>query len=378
MNTDGHNRFSLDWDLTRWQQPIVFNLELMKLVTHHKREHDFVKMLHTYDFERYSKIIIRKDYEDDDYPTEIFNNSKTEAGGLVFSGGEYVPLNIEIEKLAADTSIYSQMSRYYNSNVTDKQRFKTLLNTNHFRISLDEKNIWSDWEKQLLFVNLSTIQNFIIHDRDIVKIKGALEALVNLQNSANPMGGRLGFKYPIHIYTDNELLEWSKLRRLKLFSTFYLWNLMKDVTINKIIQKETLQLIYQLPWAEINSEVLETIYKQAVFLGDNNAQLLLNIVGESPKNQIEQQLIVLLNQYFSYLRIPSNQQPLTLFTFSKYYSNWLKVDLRKIFEHIRIKYPGLFKLSYECAQAHIIEGKLESRYIWKPTGGTMYDRNRNS
>jgi hypothetical protein len=81
----------LDWDLIRWQQPTVFNLELMKLSTHLKGQRMITKMLDRYDDSRYSKIIVRKDYEDDDYPSDIFNNPKTESGGpLGFNKSRFV------------------------------------------------------------------------------------------------------------------------------------------------------------------------------------------------------------------------------------------------------------------------------------------------
>lgn len=365
MNTDGHYRFSLDWDLTRWQQPVVFNLELMKLVTHHKRNRNLVKMLHKYDFERYSKIIVRKDYEDDDYPPEIFNNPKTEAGGLVFSAEGYLPMDTSIEQLPADTSIYQQMGRYYSTGVVQNQRFKTLLNTDHFRLSLDGKTTWSGWDKQIEHSNLSIVQNFIVHDLNITAIDGALDALLELQASTNPIGGRVGFKFPLQVNNDAELLEWSQLRTLKLFSAFYVSTLLEDITFTKIIEQGSTRIVYNIPAPALTTTALERIFKQAVFLGDYNSQLLLNIVEEELKNPIEKQLVVLLNQFFGHLRVPSTKEPLTFFNYSKYYSGWLKVDLREIFEYVRQTAPALFKLFYECSQVVLIDDNFESRYIWK-------------
>ena len=73
----------LDWDLTRWKQPTVFNLELMKLAYYHKVIlRDVVQMEQKFDSSMCTKVFIQKDYEDYDYPQHITADPKVLWRGL--------------------------------------------------------------------------------------------------------------------------------------------------------------------------------------------------------------------------------------------------------------------------------------------------------
>ena len=57
----------MDWDLTKWKSPTVFNLELMKLSYYYKMRQHIVQMVRRYRSDMVTRLYIQKDYEDFDY-----------------------------------------------------------------------------------------------------------------------------------------------------------------------------------------------------------------------------------------------------------------------------------------------------------------------
>ena len=360
----------LDFDLTYWQQPIIFNLELMKLANYYRQQHHLVKMSHKAEFDRFTKVFIRKDYDDNVYPPGIFTNPKAEAGGLALSGGVYQPLPLKIEKTPPDASLYENMSRYYQSTRAAQRRYKSLLSAAHFRLSLDGRKIWSDWESQLYNMPTGNIFSLIVHDPAPHEIEGAAEVLQSVVHRFHSQGRRFGFKFPIEIYDEATFLEWGKLRRLRYASKMRLHKIFDDIIFKEIIDNiGHISCEYVLNKEDLTNENMVKIFKQAVFLGEHKSELLLYIVDEEEiidRNLL--QLLKMLREYFAYRYKKGVQslEPFSMYLYARYSSQWLKIDLINLFEYVRETNYELFKLFYECASIEVVNEKFESRYIWKP------------
>lgn len=362
-----------DWDLTYWQQPVVFNLELMKLSNYHKQQRNIVKMLNEYDQSRYSKIIVSKDYLDDYFPSEIFNNPKSECGGIVFSDGVYQPMDLKIEKLPADTSIYEKMGRFYQCDEGSKYRFNSMLKSPHLRLSLDGSTIWSDWEKQLAAAVPGKTFSLIIHDKNLVKVDGAISVIDESLKHFNSQGRRLGFKYPLDIYTDEDFLNWGRTRKLKDMSKMKLHKFFDDALFIEAIAVGTgLSCEYLLSADMCTNEGLLKIFKQTIFLREHNSRILLTLREENLVSPELKLVIQLINEYSAYTY--KYRKDVTIYEYAKRFSRWLKVDLLNTFNFLRENNYPLFKLFYECLSIEIKEDRFETRWVWKSNGGSIYDR----
>ena len=348
----------LDWDLTRWQQPTVFNLELMKLGSYYKQKRHLVKMLHNYNDELYSKVIVRKDYEDDDYPPKVFNNPKTEAGGLVFSGGLYSPLPEEIEVIPADTTIYTPMYRYYQPS----PYYNSLVTGVHCRLSLDNKTIWKNWEKQVDLPKGHYIaKSFIIHDINVTSLNYAKETLSELEERFGVVKAYFGFRFPLKIKNDQELLDWSDFNILRNFSSIYLESFISDVTFNSLAKIADSYQYTMTPEMMVN-ERLVALFKQGVFLRSHNSVLLLNIEEPHSYSEYEVLLIELMNDYFKFKAHNPRYNYAPLYIVAKWWSNYLKYDLYYLFEYVRENNYELFKLFYECIDVELVNGTFREKF----------------
>lgn len=342
----------LDWDLTQWQQPTIFNLELMKLAKYYRQQRHLVKMLHKFNDELYSKVIIRKDYEDDNYPPHIFNNPKTDAGGLVFSNGLYSALPEEIEIVLADTSLYSPMYRYYRT----ANYYTNLMRAVHLRLSLDNKTIWKDWKKQISLERTHYIgKGFIFHDVDITSLPNVLETLTSIEEEYNIEAFYYGFKFPIIIRDEEEFIKWSELKILREFHTFYLATLISDelfaATTNLAKKYE-----YTLTPELFTNENLVSLFKQGVFLRNRRSSLLLKIEDPTLYNEYDLQLIELLNHYFVFKTQEKEYSTAPLYVLAGWWGNYLKYDMFQLFEYIRKNNYELFRLFYECVDVTLENG----------------------
>ena len=313
---------------------------------------------------------LRKDYDDNVYPPGIFTHPKAKVGGLALSGGIYQPLPIEIEKTPPDASLYENMSRYYQSSRAAKQRYKSLLSAAHFRLSLDGREIWSDWESQLSNISTGNIFSLIVHDPYPHEIENAAEVLQSVVHRFNPQGRRFGFKFPIEIYNEEDFLKWGELLRLRYTSKMRLHKIFDDMILKEVIDKiGHISCEYVLNKEDLTNENLVKIFKQAVFFGEHKSELLLYIVDEKEIVDVNLlQLLKMLKEYFAYRYKKGVQslKPFSVHVYARYTSQWLKVDLINLFEYVRKNNYELFKLFYECVSIQVVDQKFESRYIWKP------------
>ena len=218
-----------DMDIKTYKQ-VPINLEMAKLSSYYKRKREIVAMSSSFQPSRYSKFILRKDYEDGIYPKNIMKFDNIEYGGYAFSNGLYVPLPEDIEIQKPDLSVYEGCRKEFCSTKDFSIAFRTMMNAQHLRLSLDEKTIWKDFHKQLW--DIDDVTMFFLHDKNLQNIDGAHELLTELTNrNTGIMNGYVGMKFPVIVNNGPDLLKWCSF---KPAHTFYC------IQYNGIIDNETL------------------------------------------------------------------------------------------------------------------------------------------
>ena len=197
-----------DGDLQFYPQVPFFNLELMKLSSYYKRRREIVSLSLDFKPNMYSHFLIRQDYPYNctypTYPNVVY-------GGRAFSGTKYKPLDLAIEQSHADISLYDKIKVPHLDRRVVKSACSTMRRAEHIRLSLDEKNIWPNWEKQLR--HHSNAYGIILHDYNIAKVDGACNFLKeNISDIISNAGGRrIGSKFPIITTTEKEFIDWFSL-----------------------------------------------------------------------------------------------------------------------------------------------------------------------
>lgn len=107
----------IDYDALSYPKKFFPNLEIMKLSSYFKKDKNIVKLvLNQSDLDKYSKIYLRKNINDNDYPSSLILNERCTYGGLAFTNNEYLPMGMEIESCVPDLQIYDKY--YSNFNVS--------------------------------------------------------------------------------------------------------------------------------------------------------------------------------------------------------------------------------------------------------------------
>lgn len=260
----------LDWDLTRWRQPTVFNIDLMKLAYYHKVKcRDVVQMEQKFSSEFCTQVRIQKDYEDFEYPPFIIEDPKVIWNGLALSEGKFNPLPPEIEICPADTSIYNKMDKYYNGSMENKAAYANMMKAVHFRLDDGNGNLIPHWDKQMVPQTKGKVAHFICHDVDLASIRGAYDVIDSVAAEYGRKNFRLGFKFPLHIQTADELLHWGSVTKTPHVSNAYLYTLMPDEVLAELtyFKQQFTYLITNEFWTrETFIEALPKILIQAIFL----------------------------------------------------------------------------------------------------------------
>lgn len=145
------------------------NLEIMKLASFHKKNKDIVELMCDYrQYERYSKIILRKNNMETTMPNLLLSKArnKCEYGGYAFTNGIYVPMDKDIEKSLPDVTIYDKIKE-------KKERFPTLLNKGLVRLQTEDEFIVTNGYRRFLVYDKQayTYPNF----SDLLKVAGNIE-----------------------------------------------------------------------------------------------------------------------------------------------------------------------------------------------------------
>ena len=334
--------------------------------------------------EPYTSYFIRKEYDDDSYSHKMFLPN-CEYGGRAFNPDIYKPLPPEIERTIPDMHIYDQYIKYFGKKNAEQTQIKRILNCAHMRLAPDSKNLLSFEELQPYFNKVSGI---FLHDYDLASLK-AYDLILKLQNQReyrtrngiNPYP--VGNKFPIKIYSSEELSKWYKI--VTIPNAFFLeyYGLMSDEALYKLCMENrrmARQVYYNITHGcstenDFVMNRLPKIFVQVLFLRIAGIKILLNYDNEFLKTKELQDLIELLNCWLSFewkSNFAPHSQPLYKFCRDNayfHYTTWefltIKLtfdEIRNSFQYIREHNYDLFKMFYEWDEVKYKGGKIVNEW----------------
>ena len=353
---------------------VPFNLELMKLSAYYKKKREVVILSPSFTPERHQKFILRKDFDDGNFPIGLEKIPNLEYGGYAFSNGIYRPLPPEIEMLHPDTSLYDNMEKTIIAAKGRDQRkiFQNMMEAEHCRLSLDGKTIWEDYPKQFKF--LKTARNLMFHDFDLGAIDGGFEEVQRLLSRARTDGWatRVGMKFPVTCTEGQDLLNWMSI---KPNSTFY------SLQFNGVIEPEAFkdfvgivreksiykQLDYYITASSMNQKefldkYIQQVFRQVVKARSYRVFFSLKYEESFFIDKRWERVLDLFNFYHNSMKHLSQSIYFkkiykdTLFDFAKatydevpfYYRQAMtKQEIRELFTFVREENPALFEDFYK-------------------------------
>ncbi len=341
----------------KYKQP-VFNLELMKLATYYKQKRDIVKLAPVLDPYKYTKFIFRKDWDDGDYPKEIFLDNVT-YGGRAF-GGEYKPLDLDIERAVPDTYLYQAFSKEFHG--MQLSYFNMMQNSAHIRLSLDGKTIWKDYTKSLAFTNKT--HSFFFHDYDLNKIKNSAEEIKQIiESDGSKISRFIGMKFPVQVSNGNDLARWLTLPGAQIYYSIQYNGLMDDETFKIFLNGSKIQSrnLDYIVTASLSGEDdfikngLPIIYKQLLISQMHKKRILLKYEDDFFQDKRWEDLIEYLNEYNKADVTRRSKVSKTLFYYtshildkqSMYKPRFSRDYIAELFEMVREKNYDVFKMFYE-------------------------------
>lgn len=358
------------------------NLELMKLSSYYKKRGDIVSLSPLFSPNMYNKFIYRKDYYDGFFPPEILSSDIIEYGGRAFNVDNYESLPLEIEKQKPDIYIYESFRKKFCINKEKERDFRTMLNAEHFRLSLDGKNIWNDFDKQITISSKS--HTLFLHDYNLNDIENSDIIIKELMNNMSKNHRHLATKFPIKVSNEKDLYKWilpfspSK----KYFTLQYCGvmedELLVDFIINQKYKRRTQQLEYF-----VNENILEEdfinfginrLYKQIIYLKINKQNITLKY---NPNNFTDKRWCRIIDLFNAYLIRSSNLKSdkyLQVYKYDTLYNyilnlkekrtlnneNFIKPEVRELFQFVRERNYELFRDFYECKMVTLKGGKLQN------------------
>lgn len=200
----------IDQDALLRRNFFVVNLEIMKLGTYFKKKNKIVELLlDASDNEKYTKIYLRKNRFDNNFPSLLLLDPRVEYGGYAFTKDTYLPLEEEIENTKPTTHIYDNYIKGIHHNEV-LSKFYRASRGSHLRLSLDNKTIINDYYK---FINYDSVEVFI-YDILLTKLSNSLAALQDLSRRFP-----ISTIYPIKFYSIKDIEEWRQLKTTE--GTFY-------------------------------------------------------------------------------------------------------------------------------------------------------------
>lgn len=331
-------------------------------------------MSSTFSPERYTKFIYRKDYYDSDFPKELFLYNNIEYGGIAFNPTHYAPLAEEIECMQPDKYIYNNFEKRFAINGKMTKAWKTMLNAEHFRLSLDGATIWNNFDKQ--FKITSQTNTLFLHDYNLNNIKDSdiiIRDLVKTMNKGVAAGG-IGMKFPIQVNNSIDLLKWSKFKPTKSFFLMKYNGLIEDEALVEFINNQSStslskQLEYCITSNLTEKEVLDNmlqLYYQVILLRDYRQKIMITYDSNFFSDKRWEKLIQLFNSFLNGA-LKYNKKG-TLFNFVKTFKEYTyfqkdiftKQEAREIFSFVKDNNYELFKEFYECQNVKLKGGKLQN------------------
>ena len=361
----------------------------MKLSAYYKKKNQIVVLAPKFEPERNQKFIMRKDYNDGYFPPKMNSYSNLEYGGYAFTDDVYVPLPPEIEKCKPDTSIYTKMEKPFLLHGDDSRKriFKTQMEAEHGRLSLDGKTIWGDYMRQFKF--LPAARHLILHDRDIGAIDNSFDEVQRILSKARTDGWatKVGMKFPVNIYKGEDLLKWARLNPdHTFFSLKYNGIVDDDAWDQYILQCRQRAAYYNLEYwiteggitqEELCGDGLRRILRQVIISRSKKVNFLLRYTEDFFFDPMWEKVIKLLQFYLTsmtsiraekyYAALPTD----TVFDFARAvmvrpYKTYgpeamNKEEVRETFVFVREHNYPLFQDFYECSLNTIEEERRNAR-----------------
>ena len=368
-----------DYDYMNYA-PTMPNLECAKLCAYYKRKKEITVLAPMMEPARYTRFIIRKDYDDEIYDRVIFAKN-VEYGGLAFSKNHYQPLPIEIESTKPDFHVYERYKDKFGITRTARGNFTKIMNGAHIRLSLDGKTIWKDYMKP---VELEHKTNSIfLHDNNLGAIPESIDIIKELTSRYTLTKGEydprlIGMKFPVQLNNDEIFHKWFDIA--PSFSLFFLQynGVMKDGSIVELCEKNpsiAKQIYYNIGLARFSENdfmelYLPQIFKQVLFLRSNNIRISLKYEDDFFVDQRLKNLIILFNKYLAREKLAEGSKPFagTLYKFVsskkmkqyQFNKNTMRLqDIRDCFQYVRERNYEVFKMFYECEKTEYKGGEIQ-------------------
>lgn len=355
------------------------NLELMKISSYYKKKMEIVNLSPSFSPNMYNKFIYRKDYYDGIFPSEIFKNNNIEYGGLAFNQENYVSLSEDIEKQKPDIFIYENIRKKFCTNFKMKEAFNTLMRAEHFRLSLDNKTIWNNFEKQINIV--PSTQVLFLHDYNLNNIENSDLIISDLMK--NMAHKYLAVKFPIQVDNDLDLFKWCNFKPTEKFFLLQYNGIMSDELLIDFIEKQkgttiSKQLDYyitrNITEEELTKEYIQKIFKQIAYLREQRKLVNIKYDVNFFTDKRWEKVIDLLNMYLkSTINLPLDKfnrvikyDSLYSFACSINDVNYIKTrtfnkaEVRELFQFVRINNYELFKDFYECHTVKLKGGTFQN------------------
>ena len=314
-----------DWDLITWQQPTVFNLDLMRYSAYLKSQRKVTQIIEDLQDPRVSEWYIFKEYEDGIYPAYLVENPNVHFLGRAIGQGS------EVNNLA-DVEIYRKMRRYYNTN-RKLEFFNKQMNAFHTQLYDGSGNINKDWNK-----GKEKQKTIIFHDKDLGSNLSVIQELKKYLKSEPHIF--YGFKYPITVSDEEQLTEWL---------SFPLSPDLRNIELNFLPNTEK-YLINRPNLADFTFSVGEI---------DQSKLFLFSLLLLQRGNNVTWTDNDVLNQYFAYYIRERNKAPLTFYEYVKFrQKNMLRTEKIILFKRYRDEQPDLFDLFFKTEYVEYDSGQL--------------------
>lgn len=364
-----------DWDYFHYPG-VIPNLECAKLAAYEKSKRNITVFMPKLEPTMYTKTYIRKEYDDGIYSKE-FQLPNVSYGGRAFSA-TYKSLGSNIEDITPDFSIYENYKNLYGTTKSQLAQISSIVNGTNVRLSVDGKNLQFPFDRLRL-----KYPSVILHDYDIAALPNVYELLEEICNSGAKRPYRIGNKYPINIYSYEELIKWLNITPMaELFYLQYNGVFTDEQLINLVENHRsfTSKIMYNFTYncrdeTEFMMQVLPIFYKQALFLRSSNQKILLNIDEDFFKTKELLNLMKAIKSYSNYkIREDSQARQQTFFAYCKsekaiklqskpwYKSVITRENMINSFQYMREHNYEVFDMFYSIPLIVARGGKLVNEY----------------
>lgn len=374
------------WDADKTKYPTApLNLELMKLSSYYKGKREIVNLSPELDPSKYTKFMIRKDYNDGEFFPELVNCDNVEYGGYAYTNDEYFPLDLEIEKQKPDTYIYERMRNKMGPEKYLVAAFETMMRAQHARLSLDGKTVWSGFEKQLDIHPRTCV--LFLHDKNLQNIEGAQEAIDYIMElmPSNAASRKLAMKFPVIVDNMTDLKSWLKYESSLHYYSLQYRGVMNDeevydLLVNSDYRTSPKKIDYIVTASASNEDdfvknYLLKIFYQALFFRMMKIKISLKYEEGFFIDKRWERLLDLFNAFIATTVILPQSHFDRVIKYDSLYSfvssfdeknrfkyPFSKEDARQLFSFVREKHYELFRQFYDCHTVKLMGGKFQP---WK-------------